>query len=857
MIRNIYILLIFISYNIFSQTTLKGTVIDSKTNQVVPFVSVVLENPVTKQILDYTQSDDKGFFNLTQKLKKGVYQLTTRHLSYQKNIQTLVISETNTTNKLIIKLNEKQNSLEEIIIKASKPILIKKDTIIYDVKSFSKQKQQTLEEVLGDMDGIRVLPNGEIEVKGKQVRKVLVNGKEVADVGASILTKSLDAKQVKKIEVRFDEKSKKLKESLLETKKYVVLDITLKNNINTDFFGKIRLTNSYQNDYKLGYYTNLFSLKEKQNLHLFSEYDKLGTQTISLKHIKHIGQEAFAKIFEIPADFKSLTEKEMYHSEVFNFDDFITYNRGIIGISFLKEINPNWQLFFGSYNSFSENEKHKNVQQLFNNFTNNFNTTNNIIDVSSKNKLEFKYHSDNTKFTLNTNLVYSKNNFKEHSQQNLNSYKFIKKGTNLNLYNNLSFEYTITKKLGFEVKMNNSYMDKNQNIGFSHNDISIFKNINQINKGSHFFNTLKSGFQLFSKIGVVRLGVNYNNSQFEYQAQEQDLPSFSQAKELYKSIKENIYFDHLIDFGNITISNKLSYGKLSYLTKNKNFFDYKGVLSYNPNNNFSISGFYENKLSSFPLTKLTKANNIINFNTIEIPAIELKPTKEQIISFELYKSFNSLKLDTDFAFISGKTFNQNSFYYTNSLILSQRNQLFSEYQAYSFSFNKKFKRFEFKLEPEALFNSVQNSYNNKLYKTQTARWFLGLKIKGKTTKKGFNYYLYPKYTKFKFSNDLSNKTYEQKFLSLAFNTDLVLLKNKLFVDTAIRKVYFFDIKSEGFLNLDIKLSGKFNKLNWFLIASNILNNSQVIQKNIQPLFMNIQQNNLFERYIKFGLEYKF
>lgn len=79
---------------------------------------------------------------------------------------------------------------------------------------------------------------------------------------------------------------------------------------------------------------------------------------------------------------------------------------------------------------------------------------------------------------------------------------------------------------------------------------------------------------------MIRLGVNYSNSKFEYQANEQNLPNFSQEKELYKSIKKNSYFEHLIDFGSIALTNRLAYGDLSYLNSNKRFFNYKDSLSY-------------------------------------------------------------------------------------------------------------------------------------------------------------------------------------------------------------------------------------------------------------------------------------
>lgn len=54
------------------------------------------------------------------------------------------------------------------------------------------------------------------------------------------MTKTLDPNIIKKVQVRFDEKNEKLKESLLNNSNFVVLDIKLKDNFNKLFFGKAK-----------------------------------------------------------------------------------------------------------------------------------------------------------------------------------------------------------------------------------------------------------------------------------------------------------------------------------------------------------------------------------------------------------------------------------------------------------------------------------------------------------------------------------------------------------------------------------------------------------------------------------------
>ena len=263
--KTLLIIIIASAFSVKAQT-ITGTVFDIEDKAPISIVSVVVYEYNSNKIIGYTTTNDKGVFNLNIVLNKKAYTLKFRHLSFHLKEQNIIVSqESNRKISLSVPLHSKLEVLDEVIIKANQPIIVKKDTIIYNIKHWAKANNQTLEEVMSKIDGFKILANGEIEVQGKRVNKVIVNGKEVFDVGASVLTKSFDPSKVKSIEVRFDEKNSKLKESLLDTEKYVVLDIKLKDDFKTSFFGKIRQTTGHQNKLKLGGYTNLFSLNKKIN----------------------------------------------------------------------------------------------------------------------------------------------------------------------------------------------------------------------------------------------------------------------------------------------------------------------------------------------------------------------------------------------------------------------------------------------------------------------------------------------------------------------------------------------------------------------------------------------------------------
>ena len=879
------ILLIIIITSAFSvkAQTIIGTVFDIEDKTPISIVSVVVYEYNSNKIIGYTTTNDKGVFNLNIVLNKKAYTLKFRHLSFHLKEQNIIVSqESNRKISLSVALHSKLRVLDEIIIKANLPIIVKKDTIIYNIKHWAKANDQTLEEVMSKIDGFKILANGEIEVQGKRVNKVIVNGKEVFDVGASVLTKSLDPSKVKSIEVRFNEKKSKLKENLLNTEKYVVLDIKLKDDFKKSFFGKTRQTTGYKNKLKLGGYTNLFSLNKKNKYHLFAEIDDFGKQTISLKNIKYIGQEAFQKLFELPADFKSLTEKENYQEELYGFNNYYKNKKRVIGFTSKFEITDKLNLFFGSYNSIDNIRKSKFYSQTRNNnTTNNFIEKNNLNEFSSKNKLELKYDTKKTKVVFNTNIVFNNSDYNQENFTKNQFYRFNLNNNRLKSYNNFKFENKINDKIAFEIKSSFANTEETPKNILHHNNPLYSIELIDINnntiydleqdikiKKQNFISSFM--FQFMSKIGIVEMGSIYNNRNLNYKANAKNIPSnnflqeFTTSNKIYKVQNTKPFLKHILGLGNIYISNLLEYSFLKHKDinnniKNKQNLNYGLTINYS-NNNFNSSIKYNDRLSSFPLNKLVGGSSLLNFQTIETQAISITPQKEKVFEFSIYKDFKKSKTNIVFAILKGKS-NSLNLYSTKTsspFIYVQKNQLEGEYIVISTSLTKTFKNgLSLTLEPELLTNKNQNINSNTTYNSITDRYFLGLKTENNKKNKRLNYFLYSKYSLFNFLNTSTNFISNQEMFSIALNINYELIKNNLFFDLNTRNVSFLGNDEGHFTNINLHLNGKIKMFNWKFTAENILNNQKFIRKSITPLFFTSESNVVFGRYFKLSIEYLF
>jgi hypothetical protein len=81
------------------------------------------------------------------------------------------------------------------------PVTIKGDTITYNADSFNRGTERKLGDVLKNLPGVEVTADGEIEVEGKVVTKVMIDGKDFFDGDSKLATKNIPANAIDKVQV--------------------------------------------------------------------------------------------------------------------------------------------------------------------------------------------------------------------------------------------------------------------------------------------------------------------------------------------------------------------------------------------------------------------------------------------------------------------------------------------------------------------------------------------------------------------------------------------------------------------------------------------------------------------------------
>lgn len=190
-----------------NSSAITGTLLDKDTEAPVEWATVRLLNAKDSIYITGETTNKQGTFKLNN-IKKGNYILEFLYVGY-KTLHTPVSVTGNTptvnTGKLYLSTDEIVLA-EAVIIGKAAEIVVKNDTIEYNADSYKSQENAVIEDLLKKLPGVEVDSDGKITVGGKEVKKILVEGKEFFSDDPQVASKNLPANMVDKLQV-LDRKS--------------------------------------------------------------------------------------------------------------------------------------------------------------------------------------------------------------------------------------------------------------------------------------------------------------------------------------------------------------------------------------------------------------------------------------------------------------------------------------------------------------------------------------------------------------------------------------------------------------------------------------------------------------------------
>ncbi|MDN3666121.1 carboxypeptidase regulatory-like domain-containing protein [Algibacter miyuki] len=188
--------LLFAASSTFAQVKLEGVVKDS-IGSPLELANVIAINQDTQKLDAFGITNPEGRYKLSVE-KNANYKIQVSYIGMKS-----ASADISTTDAAIIKdfTLVSDNTLDAVELVYEMPVVMKGDTIIYNADSFKSGTERKLGDVLNKLPGVEVNDDGEIEVEGVKVGKVMVEGKEFFDGDSKLATQNIPANAIDKVEV--------------------------------------------------------------------------------------------------------------------------------------------------------------------------------------------------------------------------------------------------------------------------------------------------------------------------------------------------------------------------------------------------------------------------------------------------------------------------------------------------------------------------------------------------------------------------------------------------------------------------------------------------------------------------------
>ena len=234
-------LLLLVSIASFAQERLvSGAIIDRDTKDPVEQVTVQLLKTDSTYVTGAI-SNEKGLFHLNAP-ENGKYLLKITSVGYKPTVKRLVIEQDKNLALGNVVVGADAIMLKGAVVTAmAQKVTLKEDTFVYNSAAYRTPEGSVVEELVKRLPGAEVSDDGTIKINGKEVKKILVDGKEFMTGDTKTALKNLPTSIIDKIKA-YDEKSDLSKVTGIDDgEEQTVLDFNVKKGMNKGLMSNIDL----------------------------------------------------------------------------------------------------------------------------------------------------------------------------------------------------------------------------------------------------------------------------------------------------------------------------------------------------------------------------------------------------------------------------------------------------------------------------------------------------------------------------------------------------------------------------------------------------------------------------------------
>lgn len=277
--------LLFVASIAYGQIKLEGVVRDTLDMPLV-LANVIAINQETNGLESYGITNEQGEFALELGIN-GSYKMQISYVGMKTFEEILTTKETDIIKDYKLKAD---NVLDEVELIYEMPVAVKGDTLVYNADSFNNGTERKLEDVLENLPGVEINEDGQIEVEGKVVNKLMVNGKDFFDGDTKLATKNIPSKAVDKIQVLRNYSEVGQLRGVTNNQDNVALNIKLKEGKENFWFGDITAgAGTSPNNELYLLQPKLFYYSPKYSLNFIGDFNNTGEASLTRRDIRNFG----------------------------------------------------------------------------------------------------------------------------------------------------------------------------------------------------------------------------------------------------------------------------------------------------------------------------------------------------------------------------------------------------------------------------------------------------------------------------------------------------------------------------------------------------------------------------------------
>lgn len=236
----VLVLLCATSVAAYSQTkniSVSGRVLEDTKEPAAQATIQLLSLPDSAYVAGVATSP-QGYFTLP-KVKAGKYVLKASYIGFKNKYVPLQLTAAQTHKNVgTLTLDADAIMLAEAVVTAEAPqVQVVEDTLVYNSTAYRTPEGAMLEELVKKLPGAEIDDDGNVKINGKDLKKIMVDGKEFFGGDVKTGLKNLPVNMIDKLKT-YDKKSDLARITGIDDgEEETVLDLTVKKGMNQGWFG--------------------------------------------------------------------------------------------------------------------------------------------------------------------------------------------------------------------------------------------------------------------------------------------------------------------------------------------------------------------------------------------------------------------------------------------------------------------------------------------------------------------------------------------------------------------------------------------------------------------------------------------